>query len=171
MAYDNVELFKYIEKRARYNVRNKKFFRNTDVLKAAFGVSEEMAYGILRDMMNMTSSMENSKDAIIDQYLKMLGSGYIPLSEQYEMMGGDKLKKIKKEAERRLLNFHKGNLMDLLHTVYNVSEDELKETAIKFIESINSYEFSFKADADAFYKFLENDMDELDRQWERFNLD
>ena len=32
MAYDNQELFKYIEKRAKYNVENKKFFRNTDIL-------------------------------------------------------------------------------------------------------------------------------------------
>ena len=37
MAYDNQELFKYIEKRAKYNVENKKFFRNTDILRAAFG--------------------------------------------------------------------------------------------------------------------------------------
>lgn len=170
MAYDNIELFKYIEKRARYNVRNKKFFRNTDVLKAAFGVSEEMAYGILRDMMNMTSRMENSKDAIIDQYLRMLGSGYMPLSEQYELMGGDKLTSIKKEAKRREADFHKGNLIDLLHIVYNVSDDEMDETVMKFIRSIDSYDFSFKVNVDNFYKFLESDMDELDKQCERFNL-
>ena len=40
MTYDNVELFKYIEQRAKFNVENKKFFRNTDILIAAFGVSE-----------------------------------------------------------------------------------------------------------------------------------
>ena len=170
MTYDNVELFKHIEKRARYNVKNKKFFRNTDVLKAAFGVSEEMAYEILRDMMNMTSRMENSKDAIIDQYLKMLGNGYMPLREQYEMMGGDKLKKIKIEAEHRLANFQKGNLRELLHSVFNVSEFEMQKTIIRFIDSIDSYDFSFKVDAEAFYKYLENDMDELERQYERYNL-
>lgn len=170
MAYDNIELFKYIEKRARYNVRNKKFFRNTDVLKAAFGVSEEMAYGILRDMMNMTSSMENSKDAIIDQYLKMLANGYMPLSEQYELMGGDKLTSIKSEAKRRAADFRKGNLIDLLKIVYNVSEDEMQETLVKFIKSIESIDFSFNVNMDNFYKFLENDMDELDKQCERFNL-
>ncbi|MDO5516736.1 MAG: hypothetical protein Q4F66_04225 [Clostridium sp.] len=170
MAYDNAELFKYIEKRARHNVRNKKFFRNTDVLQAAFGLSEEMAHEIFRDMMNMTSSMENSKDAVIDQYLKMLGNGYMLLSEQYELMGGDKLTAIKKEAKRREADFHKGSLIDILHDVYDVSENEMQETVMKFIKSIDSHDFSFKVNAESFYKFLESDMDELDRQYERFNL-
>ncbi|MBA9009332.1 hypothetical protein [Clostridium saccharobutylicum] len=48
MAYDNQELFKYIEKRAKYNVKDKKFFRNTDVLKEAFLISEDKAYEIFK---------------------------------------------------------------------------------------------------------------------------
>ena len=46
----------------------------------------------------------------------------------------------------------------------------MQKTIIRFIDSIDSYDFSFKVDAEAFYKYLENDMDELERQYERYNL-
>ena len=107
MAYDNQELFKYIEKRAKYNVENKKFFRNTDILRAAFGVSEDKAYEIIKDMMASGKIVPNTKESLIDEYMNMLGNGYMTLSEQYSLIGGDKLSLIKKEAERRKEKFNK----------------------------------------------------------------
>ena len=41
---------------------------------------------------------------------------------------------------------------------------------MKFMKTIDSNEFYFKVTSDAFYKFLEDDLDELDKQVRRFNL-
>lgn len=171
MSYSNIELLEKIKIRAKHNVENKKFFRNTDILKAAFGVSEEMAYKILKDMMNMAGTIENSRDALIDQYLKMLSYGYdISVKEQFELIGGDKLNSVKIAAKRKEEDFKGGSLIDLLRVVFNVSDSEMQETVMKFMKTIDSNEFYFKVTSDAFYKFLEDDLDELDKQVRRFNL-
>lgn len=170
MTYDNVELFKYIEKRAKHNVENKKFFRNTDILKAAFGVSEDKAYDIIKEIMASGKVVPNTKESIIQEYMSMLANGYMPLSEQYNLMGGDKLSSIKKEAERRKKNFSKGSILDMLKVVFNVSDKELNEVLNKYLDTIESTEFSFKMDEETFYKFLEKDIDELDKQVERFGI-
>ena len=164
MAYDNQELFKYIEKRAKYNVENKKFFRNTDILRAAFGVSEDKAYEIIKDMMASGKVVPNTKESLIDEYMNMLGNGYMTLSEQYSLIGGDKLSLIKKEAERRKEKFNKGTICDMLQIVFNVDNKDLEDIIIKYLKTVESTDFSFKFTEESFYEFLEKDMNELDKQ-------
>lgn len=158
MAYDNQELFKYIEKRAKYNVENKKFFRNTDILRAAFGVSEDKAYEIIKDMMASGKVVPNTKESLIDEYMNMLGNGYMTLSEQYSLIGGDKLSLIKKEAERRKEKFNKGTICDMLQIVFNVDNKDLEDIIIKYLKTVESTDFSFKFTEESFYEFLEKDM-------------
>ncbi|WP_455796966.1 hypothetical protein [Clostridium butyricum] len=170
MAYDNQELFKYIEKRAKYNVENKKFFRNTDILRAAFGVSEDKAYEIIKDMMASGKVVPNTKESLIDEYMNMLGNGYMTLSEQYSLIGGDKLSLIKKEAERRKEKFNKGTICDMLQIVFNVDNKDLEYIIIKYLKTVESTDFSFKFTEESFYEFLEKDMNELDKQADRFRI-
>ncbi|APF23773.1 hypothetical protein [Clostridium butyricum] len=170
MAYDNQELFKYIEKRAKYNVENKKFFRNTDILRAAFGVSEDKAYEIIKDMMASGKIVPNTKESLIDEYMNMLGNGYMTLSEQYSLIGGDKLSLIKKEAERRKEKFNNGTICDMLQIVFNVDNKDLEDIIIKYLKTVESTDFSFKFTEESFYEFLEKDMNELDKQADRFRI-
>lgn len=170
MAYDNQELFKYIEKRAKYNVENKKFFRNTDILRAAFGVSEDKAYEIIKDMMASGKVVPNTKESLIDEYMNMLGNGYMTLSEQYSLIGGDKLSLIKKEAERRKEKFNKGTICDMLQIVFNVENKDLEDIIIKYLKTVESTDFSFKFTEESFYEFLEKNMNELDKQADRFRI-
>lgn len=170
MAYDNQELFKYIEKRAKYNVENKKFFRNTDILRAAFGVSEDKAYEIIKDMMASGKVVPNTKESLIDEYMNMLGNGYMTLSEQYSLIGGDKLSLIKKEAERRKEKFNKGTICDMLQIVFNVDNKDLEDIIIKYLKTVESTDFSFKFTEESFYEFLEKNMNELDKQADRFRI-
>lgn len=170
MAYDNQELFKYIEKRAKYNVENKKFFRNTDILRAAFGVSEDKAYEIIKDMMASGKIVPNTKESLIDEYMNMLGNGYMTLSEQYSLIRGDKLSLIKKEAERRKEKFNKGTICDMLQIVFNVDNKDLEDIIIKYLKTVESTDFSFKFTEESFYEFLEKDMNELDKQADRFRI-
>lgn len=170
MAYDNQKLFKYIEKRAKYNVENKKFFRNTDILRAAFGVSEDKAYEIIKDMMASGKVVPNTKESLIDEYMNMLGNGYMTLSEQYSLIGGDKLSLIKKEAERRKEKFNKGTICDMLQIVFNVDNKDLEDIIIKYLKTVESTDFSFKFTEESFYEFLEKDMNELDKQADRFRI-
>ena len=170
MVYDYQELFKYIEKRSKYNVENKKFFRNTDILRAAFGVSEDKAYEIIKDMMASGKIVPNTKESLIDEYMNMLGNGYMTLSEQYSLIGGDKLSLIKKEAERRKEKFNKGTICDMLQIVFNVDNKDLEDIIIKYLKTVESTDFSFKFTEESFYEFLEKDMNELDKQADRFRI-
>lgn len=170
MTYDNIELFKLIEKRAKYNVENKKFFRNTDILRVAFGVSEEKAYEIIKDIMASGKIVPNTKESLIYEYMNMLANGYMPLSQQYNLMGGDKLSSIKKEAERRKKNFVKGSILDVFEIVFNIQSNEIADVVAKYLGTIESSDFSYKFDEESFYRFLEKDMEELDKQAERFGL-
>lgn len=169
MTVGNQELLKYIEKRAKYNVMDKKFFRNTDILKEAFLISEERAYEILKDIM-ARKNIKNSKEAIIDEYLNMLGNGYASIREQVDLFGGHKLSAIKTEAEYRFRKFKKGTIIDILKEVYNVADEDISYIIIKYMESLTSEEFEFKVNINTFNKFLEDNLEELDKQADRFGL-
>ena len=169
MALDNQELLEYIEKRAKYNVKDKQFFRNTDILKEAFLVSEERAYEILKDIM-IRKNIKNTKEAIVDEYLYMLGNGYASLKEQVELYGGHKLPAIKGEAERRLKNFSKGSIIDILREVYNVEEEEISELLVKYMSFLKATDFAFKVNITTFNKFLEDNFEEIDKQAKRYGF-
>jgi hypothetical protein len=169
MALNNQELLEYIEKRAKYNVREKKFFRNTDILKEAFLISEERDYEILKDIM-IRKNIKNTKEAIIDEYLNMLGSGYTSLKEQLELFGGHKLTAIKKEAELRFKNFGKGSILDVFKEVYNIEHEDIPDILVKYMNSLQGMEFAFKVNTDTFNKFLEDDFEEQDKQAKRYDL-
>jgi len=169
MALGNQELLTYIEKRARYNVKDKQFFRNTDILKEAFLISEEKAYEILKDIMSR-KNIKNSKDAVIDEYINMLGNGYDSLREQVELFGGHKFPAIKKEAEQRSKSFQKGTLIDVFKHIFNVSDEEMPYIVMKYMGSLTALEFSFKVNINTFYKFLEDNLDELDKQARRYGI-
>lgn len=169
MALDNQELLEYIEKCAKYNVKDKQFFRNTDILKEAFLVSEEMAYEILKDIM-IRKNIKNTKEAIIDEYLYMLGNGYASLKEQVDLFGGYKLPAIKREADRRLKNFHKGSIIDIFREVYNVDEEEISDLLIKYMSFLKATDFTFKVNVTTFNKFLEDNFEEMDKQANRYGF-
>lgn len=169
MALNNQELLEYIEKRAKYNVKDKKFFRNTDILKEAFLITEERAYEILKEIM-IRKNIKNTKEAIIDEYLNMLGSGYDSLKEQLELFGGNKLTAIKKEAELRFKNFGKGSIIDVFKEVYNIEDKDIPDILAKYMNSLQSMEFAFKVNVDTFNKFLEDDFEEQDKQAKRYDL-
>lgn len=169
MALDNQELLEYIEKRAKYNVKAKQFFRNTDILKEAFLVSEERAYEILKDIM-IRKNIKNTKEAIINEYLYMLGNGYASLKEQLDLFGGHKLPAIKKEAERRLKNFDKGSIIDIFREVYNVDEEEISDLLIKYMSSLKATDFDFKVSVITFNKFLQDNFEEIDKQAKRYGF-
>ena len=169
MALNNKELLEYIEKRAKYNVKDKKFFRNTDILKEAFLISEERAYEILKDIMSR-KNIKNTKEAIIDEYLNMLGSGYDSLKEQIELFGGHKLTAIKKEAELRFKNFGKGSIIEVFKEVYNIEDEYIPDILVKYMSSMQAMEFAFKANIDTFNKFLEDNLEEQDKQAKRYEL-
>ena len=169
MTVSNQELFKYIEKRAKYNVKDKTFFRNTDILKEAFLISDDKAYEILKDIMSR-KSIKNTKEAVVDEYLNMLGTGYDSLKEQVELFGGHKLAAIKKEAEFKFRKFNGGTIIDVLKEVYNVEDEDIPSIIIRYMESLTAEEFAFKVNVNTFHKFLEENLDELDKQSKRYGL-
>ena len=169
MIVGNQELFKYIEKRAKYNVKDKKFFRNTDILKEAFLVSEETAYEILKDIMSR-KTVKNTKEAVIEEYMNMLGYGYAPLKEQMELFGGDKLSTIKKQAEHRFKKFKGGTIIDVFKNIYNITDEDIPSIVMRYMDSLTAEEFAFKVNINTFYKFLDDNLDELDKQAERYGL-
>lgn len=169
MVLDNEQLFRYVEKRAKYNVKDKKLFKNTDILKEAFCLSEERAYEILKDIM-ARKAIKNTKEAVIEEYMNMLGDGYSSLREQVELFGGNKLPAIIKEAERRMKKFKDGSIIDIFRDVYDISEEEIVPTMVKYMGFLKSNEFSFRVNENSFYKFLEENFDELDKQADRYFL-
>ena len=169
MAVGNQELLKYIEKRAKYNVKDKKFFRNTDILQEAFLITEDRAYEILKDIMSR-KNIKNTKEAVIDEYINMLGYGYASLKEQVELFGGHKLSAIKKEAEYKFRKFKGGTIIDVLKEVYNVEDEDMPYIIMRYMESLTSEEFSFKVNINTFNKFLEENLDELDKQAKRYGI-
>ena len=121
-------------------------------------------------MMASGKVVPNTKESLIDEYMNMLGNGYMTLSEQYSLIGGDKLSLIKKEAERRKEKFNKGTICDMLQIVFNVENKDLEDIIIKYLKTVESTDFSFKFTEESFYEFLEKDMNELDKQADRFRI-
>ena len=169
MAVGNQELLKYIEKRAKDNVKDKKFFRNTDILQEAFLITEDRAYEILKDIMSR-KNIKNTKEAVVDEYINMLGYGYASLKEQVELFGGHKLSAIKEEADYKFRKFKGGTIIDVLKDVYNVEDEDMPSIIMRYMESLTSEEFSFKVNINTFNKFLEENMDELDKQAKRYGI-
>ena len=115
-------------------------------------------------------NIKNTKEAVIDEYMNMLGNGYASLKEQVELLGGHKLSAIKKEAEYRFRKFKKGTIIDILKDVYNVADEDMPYIIMKYMESLTAQEFSFKVNINTFNKFLEDNMDELDKQAKRYGI-
>ena len=64
-------LLKYIEDRARENIKGKSFYKMTDILEQAFWISEEKAYEVLKNIISR-KNIGNSKDAIVNEYIDIL---------------------------------------------------------------------------------------------------
>lgn len=160
-------LLKYIEERARENVKGKTFYKMTDVLEQAFWISEDRAYEVLRNIISR-KNIGNSKEAIINEYIDMLKKGYGSIQEQVEVFGGDKVQGVLYTAERRLKNFGGGSFLDILREVYKVPDEEIMELTEKYLNYLNSPVFLFKLEKETFHKFLESDLEELDKQFNRF---
>lgn len=160
-------LLSYIEDRARENVKGKNFYKMTDILEQAFWIPEEKAYEVLRNIISR-KNIGNSKDAVINEYIDMLKKGYGSIQEQVEVFGGDKVQTVLHTAERRLKEFENGTFFDILREVYKIPEEEVMGITEKYLKYLNSPVFSFRVEKDTFHKFLESDLDELDKQFDRF---
>lgn len=160
-------LLKYIEDRARENVKEKSFFRMTDVLENAFWLSKEKSYEILKNIM-ARKNIGNSKNDVINEYIDMLKKGYGSIQEQVEIFGGDKVLSIIDTAERRLKKYKGGTFFDVLRHIYKIPDEEMMELTKKYLEFLNSPSFIFRLEKETFHKFLQSDLEELDKQFDRF---
>ncbi|AJG98017.1 MULTISPECIES: hypothetical protein [Clostridium] len=160
-------LLEYIEERARANVKGKTFYKMTDILEQAFWISEEKAYEVLKNVI-ARKNIGNSKDAIIDEYIDMLKKGYGSIQEQVDLFGGDKYTSVMYAAERRLKQYEGGTFFDLLREVYKVPDEEIMEVTEKYLKFLNSPIFSYRLEKETFHKFLQSDLEELDKQFNRF---
>jgi hypothetical protein len=115
-------------------------------------------------------NIKNTKEAVIDEYINMLGYGYASLKEQMELFGGDKLSAIKKEADYKFRKFKVGTIIDVLKEVYNVEDEDMPYIIMRYMESLTSEEFSFKVNINTFNKFLQENLDELDKQAKRYGI-
>lgn len=157
----------YIEECARHNVRGKNFFRVTDILETAFALSEDKSYEILRNIMGR-KNIGSSPEAIIKEYISMLEKGYGSIKEQMEILGGNKLLSVRSTAEARSKKFQGGTFIEALKEVYNVSDDDLMPLIEKYLNYLQSTVFSYTIDQESFNKFLESDIEELEKQAKRF---
>ncbi|NMF05553.1 hypothetical protein ACUH7Y_06500 [Clostridium beijerinckii] len=160
-------LLEYIEERARANVKGKTFYKMTDILEQAFWISEEKAYEVLKNVI-ARKNIGNSKDAIIDEYIDMLKKGYGSIQEQVDLFGGDKYTSVMYAAERRLKQYEGGTFFDLLREVYKIPDEEVMEVTEKYLKFLNSPIFSYRLEKETFHKFLQSDLEELDKQFNRF---
>ncbi|OCB01097.1 hypothetical protein [Clostridium beijerinckii] len=160
-------LLEYIEERARANVKGKTFYKMTDILEQAFWISEEKAYEVLKNVI-ARKNIGNSKDAIIDEYIDMLKKGYGSIQEQVDLFGGDKYTSVMYAAERRLKQYEGGTFFDLLREVYKIPDEEIMEVTEKYLKFLNSPIFSYRLEKETFHKFLQSDLEELDKQFNRF---
>lgn len=160
-------MLEYIQTQANENVRGKTFFRMTDILEDAFLLTEDKAYEVFKNIMSR-KNIGNSKYDIIDEYIDMLKKGYGSIKEQVEIFGGDKYSIVISTAKKRLKSYKGGNFFDLLREVYNVSDDEVKELALKYLSFTRAAGFNIRVDEEMYNKFLQSDMEELNKQYERF---
>ncbi|WP_160687814.1 hypothetical protein [Clostridium sp. C2-6-12] len=160
-------LLKYIEDCARKNVEGKSFYKMTDILEHAFWISEEKAYEVLKNIISR-KDIGNSKNEVINEYIDMLKKGYGSIQEQVEVFGGDKYSSVVYTAEKRLKKYGGGSFYDVLREVYKVSEEDIPELVEKYLTFLHSASFVFRLEKDTFHKFLQSDLDELNKQFERY---
>ena len=160
-------MLEYIKTQADDNVRGKTFFRMTDILEDAFLLTEDKAYEVFKNIMSR-KNIGNSKYDIIDEYIDMLKKGYGSIKEQVDIFGGDKYSIVISTARKRLKSYEGGNFFDLLREVYNVSDEEVNELALKYLSFVNSAGFNIRLDEEMYNKFLESDIEETSKQYERF---
>lgn len=160
-------LLKYIEDRARENVKGKTFFKMTDVLEHAFLISKEKSYEVLKYIITR-KNIGNSKNDIINEYINMLKKGYGSIQEQVEVFGGDKLSTVVHTAERRLKKYEGGTFFDVLRNVYKIPDEDIMKVTERYLEFLNSPSFVFRLEKETFHRFLESNLEELDRQFDRF---
>ena len=160
-------LLKYIEDRARDNVKGKTFFFISDILEQAFWISREKSYEVLKNIM-ARKNIGNSKNDVINEYIDMLKKGYGSIQEQVEVFGGDKLSSVIYTAEKRLKKHEGGTFFDVLRNVYKISDEDIMKVTEKYLEFLNSPSFVFRLEKETFHRFLESDLEELDKQFDRF---
>lgn len=160
-------LLRYIEECARKNVEGKSFYRMTDILEHAFWISEEKAYEVLKNILSR-KDIGNSKNDVINEYIDMLKKGYGSIQEQVDVFGGDKYSSIVYTAEKRLKKYEGGSFYDVLREVYKVSEEDISELIEKYLRFLYSGSFVFRLEKDTFHKFLQSDLVELNKQFDRF---
>lgn len=160
-------LLKYIEDRARENIKGKSFYKMTDILEQAFWISEEKAYEVLKNII-ARKNIGNSKDAIVNEYIDMLKKGFGSIQEQVEVFGGDKVSNVLYTGKKRLKSFGGGTFFDVLRQVYKVPDEEMIPLIEKYLHFLNSSLFSYRLEEETFHKFLQSDLDELDKQFDRF---
>lgn len=160
-------LLKYIEDRARENIKGKNFYKMTDVLEQAFLITEEKAYEVLKNIISR-KNIGNSKDAVVNEYIDMLKKGYGSIQEQVEVFGGDKVTNVLYTSKKRLKTFEGGNFFDILKHVYKIPDEEIIPLVEKYLRFLNSPIFSYRLEEESFHKFLQSDLEELDKQYDRF---
>lgn len=160
-------MINYIQTQARKNVEGKTFFRMTDVLEDAFCITEDKAYEAFKNIMSR-KNIGNSKYEIIDEYIDMLKKGYGSIKEQVDIFGGDKYSIVLSTANKRIKSYEGGNFFDILKEVYNVSDDDLEPLVLKYLSFAKSAGFNIRIDEETYNKFLQEDIEELNKQYERF---
>lgn len=161
------KLLKYIEDKARENVKGKTFYKMTEILEHAFWISEEKSYEVLKNIISR-KNIGNSKEAVINEYIDMLKKGYGSIQGQVEVFGGDKLSSVINTATRRLKKYEGGTFFDILREVYKIPEEDIIGITQKYLEFLNSPAFAFRLEQETFHKFLQSDLDELAKQFDRF---
>lgn len=160
-------LLKYIERCAKENIEGKSFFRMTDVLEDAFLLTEDKAYDAFKNIMSR-KNIGNSKYDIVEEYIDMLKKGYGSIQEQVDVYGGDKFMRVVTTAEKRIKNYEGGTFFDALREIYNVSEEEMMPLVEKFLNYVNSPGFTIRLEEETYHNFLQHNVDELDKQFQRF---
>lgn len=167
LTHTEERMIEYIQGQAEENIKGKNYFRMTDVLEDAFLLTEDKAYEVFKNIMSR-KNIGNSKYDIIDEYIDMLKKGYGSIKEQVELFGGDKYSMVIATARKRIGSYEGGTFFDILREVYNVGEEELDEVALKYLSFAKSSGFNIIIDEDKYSKFLHENLEELDKQYERF---
>lgn len=160
-------LLGYIEVRAKENIKGKTFCKMTEILEHAFWMSEEKSYEILKNIM-ARKNIGNSKNDIINEYIDMMKKGYGSIQEQVDVFGGNKISSVIYTAEKRLKKYEGGTFFDVLRHVYKIQDEDIMKITEKYLEFLNSSSFIFRLEKETFHKFLQSDLEELDKQFDRF---
>lgn len=139
----------------------------TDILEEAFCLSEDKAYEILKNIMGR-KNIRNAPDAIIKEYISMLETGYGSIKDQMEILGGNKLLSVKATSDLRSKKFTGGTFIDVLKDVYKVSDKDIMPLIESYLKYLNSTTFSYELNEETFNNFLESNIEELEKQAQRF---